>query len=189
MSLDVAYIGHPILRKKARPIERIDDSILVLIEQMKQLEKRRGNLIGLCAPQVGASIRLLISWFGGTDPATGRPMLGPAKILINPELKDPSRETCIDDEGCASVPKIYEPVERPVAITVSYQDETGEHHTERLEGYGARVIMHENDHLNGVLFIDRVDAKKKKQLTKYVEQIKKHYKKHNEHLKIWDGEE
>jgi len=188
MSLDYTYLGHPILRKKARPIEHIDDSIRLLIQQMKQLTDARGNAVGLCAPQVGASIRLLMSLFGGFDPRTGRMRLGPPKIFINPELQDPSKETWIEEEGCVSIPKIYEKVERPVSITVSYQDAHGAHHTERLEGWSARVVMHENDHLNGVLFTDRIEAKRKNQIHRYLEQIKKHYKKHNEHLKLWDGE-
>jgi peptide deformylase len=188
MSIDYAYLGHPILRKKARPIEHIDDSIRLLIKQMKELTDRRANAIGLCAPQVGASIRLLMVLFDGFDPRTGRMRIGPPKILINSMVHDASKERWIEEEGCVSLPKIYEKVERPVAITICYQDEHGAHHTERLEGWPARTVMHENDHLNGVLFIDRVEAKRKKQISKYLEEIKKHYKNHNEHLKLWGGE-
>jgi len=186
--LDFAYIGHYVLRKKARPIERIDESILVLIEQIKQLAAIHDNAAAIAAPQVGASIRLVVIYPLIPDPVARRMRRGEPKVYINPELTDPSDETDVEDEGCMSLPKLYAPVQRPIAITVSYQDETGAHHTERLKGFPARAIMHENDHLNGVLFIDRLAPKDKKRFAKEIEWLKKHYKKHNERLKLWNPE-
>ena len=183
MLLPLAYIGHPILRKKCLPVENIDQSILTLIAEMKEtVAQFRG--LGLAAPQVGVALTIFIACFPIRD-EEGEMIAGEPKAFINPKIEDPSNESWVAQEGCLCAPKVYSQVKRPLLITVSYQDEQGEHHKERLSGWQAKIVMHENDHLNGVLFFDRVDSLEKKKLSHELERLKKHYKTHNEHLKLW----
>ena len=183
MDIDLAYIGHPILRKKTFPVDVIDPSILGVIEQMKSVVAARRGL-GLAAPQVGAPLAILVACFPETND-DGDFIPGPPKVFINPKISDPSIETWEEEEGCLSIPKVYAFVTRPSSITVEYLDEHGESHTERLSGWPAKIVMHENDHLNGVLFIDRLEDKVKKELSGELHRLKKHYKTQNEHLKVW----
>lgn len=183
MKPELAYIGHPILRKQALPVLSIDRPILDLIDHMKQLVTARRGL-GLAAPQVGVQLSVIVVCFPKIDP-DGNMIPGQPTPLINPKISEPSEETWLEEEGCLSIPKIYANVRRPVSITVTYQDERGDSHTERLSGWPAKIVMHENDHLNGVLFIDRLDKKDKKALTHEVDLLKKHYQGQNEHLKLW----
>jgi peptide deformylase len=185
VNTDLAYIGHPILRKKAVRIECIDPSIFHLAEQLKATVTARHGL-GLAAPQVGAPLTMFVACFPDCTP-TGEIEPGHPIVFINPRLSDPSDELWVEEEGCLSLPKIYAPVQRPVSITVTYQDEHGEPHTERFSHWPAKIIMHENDHLNGVLFIDRVNEKTRKNLSADLTQLKKHYQTHNDHLKLWKG--
>lgn len=183
MKIDLAYIGHAILRKKSLPVHTIDPSILDLIAHMKEtVTAYRG--LGLAAPQVGVQLAILIACFPEEDPS-GKIMPGKPKAFINPKISDPSAETWVEEEGCLSIPKIYAPVRRPLSITVTYQDETGAFHTDRLSSWPAKIVMHENDHLNGVLFIDRLENKDKREISHDLELLKKHYKSNNEHLKLW----
>lgn len=183
MNTDLAYIGHPILRKKTVFVESIDPSIHHLIEQLKAtVTARRG--FGLAAPQVGAPLSILVACFPNFTP-DGDIIPGEPRVFINPKLSEPSEETWIEEEGCLSIPKIYAPVKRPVSITVAYLDEQGAAHSERFSHWPAKIIMHENDHLNGVLFIDRIDERAKKELAADLIRLKKHYQMHNEHLKVW----
>jgi peptide deformylase len=183
MKLELAYIGHEILRKKTFPIHAIDQSILDLIASMKEtVISFRG--LGLAAPQVGVQLNLLITCF--PEPAFSEDIIpGPARVFINPKISDPSVETLIAEEGCLSIPKIYHEVERPESITVTAQNEQGDWFTERLSGWNAKILMHENDHLNGVIFIDRIKALDKKRIHSEIERLKKHFRHHNEHLKLW----
>ena len=183
MNVDLAYIGHAILRKKVFPVHTIDQSILDLIRHMKEIVSSHRGL-GLAAPQVGVQLAILITCFPESDPS-GAIIPGMPKAFINPKIADPSVETWIEEEGCLSIPKIYANVQRPIAITVTYQNEQGQSHTERLSGWPAKVLMHESDHLNGVLFIDRLNSKDKKAIAGDLERLKKHYKTQNEHLKLW----
>jgi peptide deformylase len=181
--VDLAYIGHPILRKKAFPVHSLDQPILDLIRHMKETITAHHGL-GLAAPQVGVQLAILIACFPEKSPS-GEMILGAPKAFINPKISEHSAESWDEEEGCLSIPKIYANVRRPVSITVTYQDEAGKTHTERLSGWPAKIVMHENDHLNGVLFIDRLESKDKKEIAHDLERLKKHYKVQNEHLKLW----
>jgi peptide deformylase len=186
MKVDLAYIGHAILRKRAFPVHTIDNQILELIGHMKEtVTEYRG--LGLAAPQVGVQLAILITCFPVEDPS-GHIIPGAPKAFINPKISEPSPESWDEEEGCLSIPKVYAPVRRPLAITVTYQDETGASHTERLSGWPAKIVMHENDHLNGVLFIDRLESKEKRAVAHDLELLKKRYKVNNEHLKLWKME-
>lgn len=183
MVLDLAYIGHAILRKKCLPIHTIDQPIRTLVEQMKETVQTYHGL-GLAAPQVGVQLSLFIACFPVRD-ENGDMVAGPPKAFINPKIEDPSKETWVAQEGCLCAPKVYADVERPVSITVSYQDEQGVWYKERLSGWQAKIVMHENDHLNGVLFFDRLKSVEKKKVSHELERLKKHFKNHNDHLKLW----
>ena len=184
MILDLAYIGHSILRKKCLPVHAIDQSILTLIEEMKEtVQSYRG--LGLAAPQVGVQLSLFVACFPVQN-EEGDMVAGPPKAFINPKIEDPSKETWIAQEGCLCAPKVYAEVERPVSITISYQDEQGAFHKQRLSGWEAKIVMHENDHLNGVLFFDRLVVVEKRKVSHELERLNKHFKAHNEHLKLWN---
>lgn len=169
--LPLAYYGNPILRMKAKPIEMIDEEILQLVKEMEEAMKKH-NGIGIAAPQVCRSLRLFLvrapikneldEWVDG-----------PIEVFINPQLSQPSEETWIREEGCLSIPKIYGNVERPLCITVEATDLEGNRFTRTCSGLEARIIMHENDHINGVLFIDRMDKEERKQIEQAISQIKK----------------
>lgn len=182
MKVDLAYLGHPILRKKANPVLSIDQPILDLIQHLKAtVVAHRG--LGLAAPQIGAQVAILVACFPEQTEQGIVP--GAPKVFINPKISEPSPESWVEEEGCLSIPKIYAPVQRPQSITVTYQDEQGLERTERLSGWSAKIVMHENDHLNGVLFIDRLENKDKREIAADLERLKKHYKIPNEHLKVW----
>ncbi len=159
--IEITQIGDPLLRKKAQPVEKIDSSILELIEQLKKAIAAYPNTIALAAPQLGLSTALFVACF-----PDDREKPNPYRVFINSKIKEPSKETWVEKEASLSVPEICISIRRPTEITISYQDEHGIHHTERLKGWPARIVMHENDLLNGKLFIDRVEGKEKAQIAK-----------------------
>ena len=173
MKLPLVYYGNPLLRKKCEPVTKIDEEILRLIEDMKET-LLDVNGLGLSAPQVGKSLNLFITAYYIQD-EKGHWKHAPIRVFINPKLTNPSEETWIEDEGCLSIPKIYDKVERPFRITVTAQNEKGETFTEEFSEWPAKTIMHENDHINGVLFIDRLPPKRRKALDAALRKIKQKY--------------
>ncbi len=173
MLLKIYYYGHPVLRKRCEPVLEITDEIRKLAKDMiETMDKNDG--IGLAAPQVGHPIRMFVlrNYIFTDD---GRWTLSEPKVYINPRLLAPGEEKLIDTEGCLSLPGLRLPVERPDKITVEAMDLEGNIFIEQLEGYNARVRMHENDHINGVLFIDRVDGNTRKKIDPALREIKKKY--------------
>ncbi len=169
--LPLAYYGDQILRKRAAPINEITDDIKILINEM--IDTVDGcNGVGIAAPQVHHSIRLFI---------IRKPIniennnfdCGDIEVFINPVLSEPSAETWIESEGCLSIPTIHSDVERPVKITVEYTDINGIRHKKRVSGWEAKIIMHENDHIDGVLFVDRTTKEEKKELKPLLNNLKK----------------
>lgn len=154
MILPLFYYDHFCLRKKAQPIESITEELLVLANDMVE-SMIHYNGVGLAAPQIGKLLRLIVirDEFVGDNKEY---RLGPPEILINPVLSSPSREAEKMAEGCLSIPGIHAEVMRPSRIRVRYQTIDNRIIEEDAVGFRARVIMHENDHLNGVLFIDRI---------------------------------
>ncbi len=138
-------MGEESLREKSLPVEEVTDEIRRLVDAMfDTMEEKDG--IGLAAPQVGHNIRLFVVGIESQR-----------FIFINPEIIETSQETCTMEEGCLSIPKIYEAVVRPSKVRVQFLNLEGKRKTIDAEGLLARVIQHENDHLNGVLFVDRLD--------------------------------
>lgn len=173
MQLPILYYGNPILRKKTSPVLEITDEIRAFIHDLEETMLAH-NGIGIAAPQVGKSVAIFLTSFPLEDDQ-GHFRHAPTRIFINPKLSNPSTETWLHEEGCLSIPKYYGEVERPVKITVTAQDIDGKEFTEQFEGWPARVCMHENDHLNGVLFPDRMSPKKRQEIEPILRQIKKHY--------------
>lgn len=140
------YIGDPILRKKSREVTKIDERIKVLLDDMLETMYRNDG-VGLAAPQVGILKRVVVIDIGE----------GPIKF-INPEIISMEGEA-IDVEGCLSVPGESGEVKRPNKVKVKYLDENGKELMIEGTGLLARALCHEIDHLNGVLFVDKVIQK------------------------------
>jgi peptide deformylase len=173
--LALRYFGDPILRKRAKEIEQIDDEIVKLVHDMeKAMVHYRG--IGLAAPQVGHAIRLFIFRIDQED-EDGKVTKGDLRVFINPKLLEPSAKENAMKEGCLSLPGIREEVWRPSEITIEATNLQGETFKERFTGLEARCVMHENDHLNGTLFIDRLPMRARVSLEQTLRAIKNKYKK------------
>lgn len=171
--MPLCYFGNPILRKKCTPIREITDEIREIVRQMKASFSPPYD-VGLSAPQVGYSLRLFLINVIGENPP-GHPVFGDQQVFINPVLSEPSDQLVCLPEGCISIPGIYGDVYRPESITVEAMNLDGKIFKERVSGYRARVIMHENDHLNGVLFTDRMAPKERRKLEHALQAVKKKY--------------
>lgn len=152
--LKVARMGHPVLREKCKPIDpakitgpEVQRLIRDMLETMIEY-----NGVGLAAPQVYTPVQLLIA--GGEETDEGRPKL---RVLINPEIEVLDQEYTLGMfEGCLSIPGLRGYVERPAHIRVKAFDEKGDEVDIELEGFPAIVMQHEADHLDGVLYVDRI---------------------------------
>ena len=160
MKLPIIYYPDPILRIKCAPVEEITPEILQFISDLEET-MLSFNAIGFASPQVGKSLAICLSRTIDTDEA-GSAVLGPTQVFINPKLSNPSKETWTHREANPCIADVEAPICRPESITVTALDTTGTSFTKILHRWCARVLMHENDHLNGVLFIDRLDKKQKK---------------------------
>lgn len=148
--LEMHYLGDRVLRQPAKRVTKIDDEVRQLVREMLQTMYSEDG-IGLAAPQVGINKQLLVVDIELDDPTT------PPLVLINPVIKKASNDQCVIQEGCLSIPGVFLDVVRPAVIEVSYKDEYGRPQRLKATDLLARVIQHEIDHLNGVLFVDRVD--------------------------------
>jgi len=173
MQLPLIYYGNPILRQKCAPVTEITDDIKTLVADMIDTMKAYDG-VGLAAPQVGRLIRLFIACPYIEEP-DGSMTLGDPIVYINPKVHSPSDEEIEDVEGCLSIPGLRLDVYRPEMISIEAMDLNGNIFHEKLEGYNARTRMHENDHINGVLYIDRVSLAVKKKIEPTLKEIKKKY--------------
>jgi peptide deformylase len=163
MILPITVFGDPLLRKVAKPIENNYDGLFELIENMYETMYNADG-VGLAAPQVGLSIRLFIV---DASPAASddEPELEDfKKVFINPVILEKSGEPWVFEEGCLSLPNIRENVMREEEVVIRYQDENWVEKTEKYNGYAARIILHEYDHLEGKLFIDHISPLRKRLL-------------------------
>lgn len=173
MKLKLAYYGNPILRKKAKPVDAINDEIKQLVEDMiVAMDEKDG--IGLAAPQVSLSIALFITRVP-IEKENDEWDRGEVRVFINPKIIKHSKDEDSFSEGCLSIPKVYGDVFRPITITIEATDLEGNKFTEEFSNLHARVILHENDHINGVLFIDRLDSQERKSIDSKLREIKKKY--------------
>ncbi len=142
----VITYGNPVLRKKAKKVKNIDKNIIQLVENMFSIMHTNvPQGIGLAAPQIGIPIALFVY---GLDDDEG--------VMINPKILEKNGKE-IGEEGCLSVPGVFGPVERAESIVVTALNIKGKKITARLSGLKARVVQHETDHLNGILFTDYID--------------------------------
>lgn len=158
---NIVHVPHSVLTSQAQTVTSFDKELKKLISDMKEslVATRNPKGVGLAAPQVGVSLRVFVTRPKETDSI---------RVFINPEiikktgLTDgvPERENKL--EGCLSIPKIWGKVKRAKSITLSYDDERGTNHEERFTGFLATIIQHETDHVNGILYTQRVLEQKGK---------------------------
>ena len=148
--------GDPVLRTRARAVDRFDGALVEEIQRMGGLMQDAFG-IGLAATQLGVPHRLLVY---RVEPDSG------VNALVNPEIEWSSKEDEIFEEGCLSLPGVHVDVERSIHVRVRAQDETGETVSVEASGLEARVIQHEIDHLDGVLILDRTSREQRKEAIK-----------------------
>lgn len=181
MILPIVAYGSPILKKEGVEIEEDFEDLGELIESMFET-MYAANGVGLAAPQIDKSIRLFIvdaSPFAeeaeeGEEPdPKAEGLEGFKKVFINPIIEEEEGEEWAFAEGCLSIPNIREEVMRKPKIKISYFDENWEFHEDEFEGYAARIIQHEYDHVDGILFTDHLSPLKKRLLKKKLTNISK----------------
>ena len=179
MILPIVAYGDPVLKREADEIDENYPNLKELINNMFETMYEASG-VGLAAPQVGLSIRLFVvdgSPFADEEDEEPDPravgMEGFKKVFINPIIEEEKGENWGFHEGCLSIPKIREEVFRKEELTISYYDENWQFHEEKFSGYKARIIQHEYDHIEGILFTDHLSALKKKMLTKKLQNISK----------------
>ncbi len=165
MAIDLIYYGHDTLRKKAEEITLIDGALMDFIDSMYNVMYRSKG-IGLAAPQVDRSSRVVI-----LDIEDNKKNI--VMELINPVIKDFSKTEEPYEEGCLSVPGIMGDVVRPTEISVSALNRDGKEIDFEAKGLLARVIQHEVDHLNGILFVDHLEDYYRNELRSELKKIKK----------------
>ncbi len=173
MLLKIQQYGNPILRKRCDLIGEITDEIRKLaMDMIETMDKVNG--CGLAAPQVGYALRMFVLR-DYVMHEEGHWTLSDPKVYINPKLSNPGSRILTDVEGCLSLPGLRLDIDRPDRITVEAIGIDDKTFTEEVEGYNARIRMHENDHINGVLFIDRVDEKMRHKIDPLLRDMKKKY--------------
>lgn len=172
MILPIIAFGNPVLKRIADEVpENFEGLSSLLTDMFETMYAAKG--VGLAAPQIGESIRLFIvdgSPFANEEGEEIDPKAigieGFKKVFINPIIEQESGDLWPFQEGCLSIPKIRENVSRKERIYVSYYDENWSFHRDEFDGYKARIIQHEYDHLEGILFTDKLSPLKKKLLSK-----------------------
>lgn len=148
--LDIRYLGDRVLRQPTKRVAKIDSDLRQLVREMLQTMYSADG-IGLAAPQVAVQKQLIVIDCEPDNAAN------PPLVMINPTIKQLSRDICVAQEGCLSIPGVYLDVKRPQVVEVAYKDEYGCPRTMKATELLGRCIQHEIDHLNGVLFIDHVE--------------------------------
>lgn len=171
MIYPVVVYGHPVLRKVADEIKQDYENLNEIIANMWETMYHSDG-IGLAAPQIGKSIRLFVI---DADPLKDEfPELeGMKKVFINAQIELLESKEVTESEGCLSLPTIREEVTRPSKIRIKYVDENFELKDEVYEGFAARVIQHEYDHIEGTLFVDYLNPLKKRLLKGKLTKISK----------------
>lgn len=159
MILPIIAYGDPVLKKKAKEIETDTDLTELLANMYETMYNAAG--VGLAAPQIGKSLRLFII---DAEPMDEENLKGFKKVFINPTKIEEDGSPWMYEEGCLSIPDVREQISRPEMITLKYFDEDWKEHTETFTGLAARVIQHEYDHIEGVLFTDKLSSIRKRLL-------------------------
>ena len=179
MILPIVAYGDPVLKKEAEDIEKDYPELKKLIEDMFETMYEASG-VGLAAPQIGKDIRLFVvdgSPFAEEDGDEPDPRAEGIEnfkqVFINPIIEDETGEKWSFKEGCLSIPKIREDILRKERIRITYYDENWNFKDEIYDGYAARIIQHEYDHIEGILFTDHLSAIKKKLISKKLQNISK----------------
>ena len=145
-------LGSPVLRQQAAAVPTVDDAVRRLVDDLFET-MRAAKGVGLASNQIGVARRVAVVDVGEEDP--------PPLVLINPVILERSDEEETAEEGCLSIPEIFGDVERPARVVVEALDRDGRKYRVEAQGYKARAIQHEIDHLDGILFIDHLTALKR----------------------------
>lgn len=178
MILPIVAYGEPVLRKVAKEINSDYDKLDELIANMWET-MYNAHGVGLAAPQIGLPIRLFLvdtSPFADDEelsPEEQEALQGFKKVFINATIEEETGQEWDFNEGCLSIPDVREDVKRKPQITISYLDENFKPHTETYGGLLARVIQHEYDHIEGILFTDKLSSLKKRLLKSRLDKISK----------------
>lgn len=171
MKLQLAYYGDPVLRQKGALITEFNDELRQIVADMIET-MHASDGIGLAAPQVFKSLALFVTCVP-TYMEDETVVPGVERVFINPKILSYSDEVEILSEACLSIPKLHGHVMRPIRIVVEAKDVEGKTFTGEFIDYEARCIMHENDHINGKLYIDRMDPKERQEIEQQLREIKK----------------
>jgi len=162
MIYPIVVYGHPVLRKVAAEIDKSHPDLKEFIDSLFETMYYSEGL-GLAAPQVGRSVRIFV--IDGKPVAEDEPELADfKKVFINAHITERSGELALMTEGCLSIPHLREEVNRSSHIRINYYDENWQFHDEVYDGYKARIIQHEYDHLDGILFTDKVSPLRRRLL-------------------------
>ncbi len=177
--LEVRLIGDRILREKAEPVQEITDEISEFIQDLIETMYTYDG-VGLAAPQVGRSLRIFV-----VDPFFYETKVKKPVVMINPRITE-SEGSYIYEEGCLSLPGIFEKVKRPGKITIESINEKGEEQVYEAEDYFSTVLQHEYDHLDGILFVDRVNKLKLLPWKKKIRELESTTDEHGVNIRIFD---
>lgn len=173
MERRLIWYGEDILTTISKPVDNVDDDIKALIYDMFEVMQRE-NGVGLAAIQIGIAKRILVIEI----PRSDKENIAAFKMaMINPTILEKSDEMMTDEEGCLSLPEIREDVARHRTVKVCYTDIDGKEQTIEAEDFLARVIQHEMDHLDGIVFTDRIEDHHKRRIKKDLRDLKRESKK------------
>lgn len=159
---DIVYLGDPVLRTEAEDVTVFDDDLRALVRDMFETMYHADG-IGLAAPQIGVSTRVIVVDLRRQDEDEPEPQ---RIAVVNPVVTWSSKEVAKQTEGCLSIPGLEEVVQRPVAVTVEGRDPDGNEIVVEADDLFARALQHEIDHIDGILFVDRVSPLKRRMLLK-----------------------
>lgn len=178
MILPIVAYGDPVLRKKAKEIQKDHPKLEVLVDNMFQTMYNAAG-VGLAGPQIGLPLRIFIidaTPFADDEdlqPEERKQLEGFKRVFINAKIENEEGDEWAFNEGCLSIPDIREDVNRKSKIKISYVDANFKSHTEVYDGLAARIIQHEYDHIEGILFTDKLSSLKKRLLKSRLEKISK----------------
>jgi len=171
---EIITVPNPLLKQISRPVEKVDDALRALMDDMLETMYDAPG-IGLAAIQIGEPVRVIVMDLqekpeGAAEDAEG---VKNPRYFVNPEIVWASEELAPYEEGCLSVPEVYDEVQRPAHVRIRYLNYQGEQVEEEASGLYATCIQHEMDHLNGVLFIDHLSKLKRDRAVTKVKKLRK----------------
>ncbi len=172
MILPIVAFGTPVLKKKAKDVKKDHEGLSELLENMWET-MYNANGVGLAAPQIGKQLRIFLVDTIQMEEEDEEMEEGIKQAFINAEILEEEGEPWAYEEGCLSIPHIRGDVERLPNITIKYFDENFKEHTESFDGLNARVIQHEYDHIEGLLFTTKLKPLKRRLIKRKLEAIKK----------------